>query len=177
MFTAIVSPTLYKFSQVGGNDIGVSGYLTAMWNYSPSLKFMLGVEFSPDSDLKALPIAGLDWAINDQLDLRLIFPKPRLIYTPNDHWSFHVGADLNIATFRTSDSLGTSIGLPQYNDALGTYRDIRIGAGVSYRISKTLSVEADAGYSVNRQIHYTRIDERVKFNPAPYAALGLRLNF
>jgi hypothetical protein len=155
-FTTMVSPTLYKFNDVGGNDIGVSGHLTAMWNYSPSLKFMLGVVFSPDSDLKVLPIAGLDWAINDQLDLRLMFPKPRLIYTPNDHWSFHAGASLNMTTFRTGDSLGTSIGLPQYNDALGTYRDIRIGAGVGYHINKTLSVEADGGYSVNRQIHADR---------------------
>ena len=31
-------------------------------------------------------------------------------------------------------------------------------------------------YSVNRQIDYTRIDERVEFNPAPYAGLGLRLS-
>jgi len=177
MFRALVSPTLYKFSDVGGNDIGVSGGLTAMWNYSPSLKFMAGVVFSPDSDLEVLPVAGLDWAINDQLDLRLMFPKPRLIYTPNDHWSFHAGASLNMATFRTSDSLGTSIGLPQYNDAIGTYRDIRIGLGVGYRINKTLSVEANGGYSVNRQIDYTRIDERVEFDPAPYAGLSMRLSF
>lgn len=177
MFMALVSPTLYKFSDLGGNDIGISGGLTAMWNYGPSLKFMFGMVFSPDSDLKVLPMAGLDWAINDKLDLRLMFPKPRLVYTPNDHWSFQVGADLNMATFRTSDSLGTSIGLPQYNDALGTYRDIRIGTGVGYRISKSLSVEASAGYSVNRQIDYTRIDERVEFDPAPYAGFGLRLGF
>jgi len=175
-FMALAGPTLYKLSDVGGNDIGVSGRLTAMWNYSPSLKFLLGFVFSPDSDIKVLPVAGLDWAINNQLDLRLMFPKPRLIYTPNDHWSFHAGASLNMATFRTSDSLGTSIGLPQYNDAIGTYRDIRIGAGIGYRINKILSVEADCGYSVNRQIDYTRIEQRVKFHSAPYAGLSLRLS-
>ncbi|MDD5169246.1 MAG: DUF6268 family outer membrane beta-barrel protein [Syntrophales bacterium] len=176
-FTALVGPTLYKFSDVSGNDIGFSGRLTAIWSYCPSLKFMFGVVFSPDSDLKVLPLAGLNWAINDQLDLRLMFPKPRLIYTLNDHWSFHVGASFNRATFRTTDSLGTSISLPQYNDAIATYREIRIGAGVGYRINKALSLEAEAGYSVNRQIDYTRIDERVEFYPAPYAALGLRLSF
>lgn len=177
VFMALVSPTLYKFSDLGRNDMGVSGGVTAMCNYSPSLKLMFGVVFSPDSNLKVLPMAGLDWSINDKLDLRLMFPKPRLIYTPNDDWSFHVGADLNMATFRTSDSLGTSIGLPQYNDALGTYSDIRIGTGLGYRISKNLSVEADAGYSVDRQIDYTRIDERAEFDPAPYAGFGLHLSF
>lgn len=176
---ARVSLTLYKFSDVGSNDVGVgvSGGLTAMWNYSPTLKFMFGVMFSPDSDIKALPMAGFDWAINDQLDLRLMFPKPGLIYTPNDRWRVYVGADMNMVTFRTSDSLGTSIGQPQYNDVLGTYRDIRIGAGVGYHFSKTLGVEANAGYSVSRQIDYTRIDERVKFDPSPYMRLGLRISF
>jgi hypothetical protein len=177
MFMARVSPTLYKFNDTGRNDVGVSGGLTAMWNFSPELKFMFGVMFSPDSSIKVLPMAGFDWAINDQIDLRLMFPKPRLIYTPNDGWRFYVGADLNMATFRTSDSLGTSIGLPQYNDELGTYRDIRIGTGVGYHFSKTISVEADAGYSVSRQTDYTRIDERVEFDPAPYLRLGLRMSF
>lgn len=177
-FMAVASPTLYKFSDVGSNDVGVAGRLTAMWNYNPSLKLMFGVVYSPNSDISnVLPIVGLDWAINDQFDLRLMFPKPRLIYTPNDHLSFNVGAELNTVTFRTSDSLGTSIGLQQYNDAIGTYRDIRVGAGVGYRINNSLSVEADAGYSVNRQIDYTRIDERVDFDPAPYAGFSLRMSF
>jgi len=176
-FTTMVGPTLYKFNDVGGNDIGVSGRLTAMWNYSPSLKFMFGLLISPDSDLVVMPIGGLDWIINDQWDLRLMFPKPRLIYTLNDHWSFHAGSSFNTVTFRTGDSLGTSIGLPQYNDAIASYSDIRIGAGVSYRFNKTLSVEADGGYSVKRKIDYTRIDERVDFDPAPYAGISLRMSF
>ncbi len=177
MFMARIAPTLYKFSDVSGNDMGFSGSLTATWKYNPSLKFMFGVIASPDSDIKVLPIAGLDWIISDQLDLRLMLPKPQLIYTPNDRWRFHVGAELNTAIFRTSDSLGTSIGLPQYNDEIGNYRDIRIGTGICYRFSKSISMEADVGYSVNRQIDYTEIDETVEFASAPYAGLGLRVNF
>lgn len=177
MFMAMVSPKLYKFSDVGGNDIGVSGGLTAMWSYSPSLRFMFSLIYSPDSDIEVLPMVGIDWVINDQLNLHLMFPRPRLVYTPNDRWSFNVGADLNMMTFRTDDSLGTSIGLPQYNDTLGTYRDIRIGAGVAHRISKILSVKADIGYSVSRQIDYTGTDECVEFEPTPYAGLALNLSF
>jgi len=177
MFMVRVSTALYKLSDIGSDDVGVSGGLTAMWNYSPSLRFMFGVMYSPDSDLKVLPMVGVDWAINEEFDLRLMLPKPRLIYKPNDHWRFHVGADLNMVTFRTSNSLGTSIGLPQYNDALGTYRDIRIGVGGGYQLKRTLTLEADAGYSVSRQIDYTRIDERVKFDPAPYVHINLRWSF
>ena len=90
-----------------------------------------------------------------------------LNYRPNDHWSSRVGADLNMVTFRTDDSLGTSVVLPQYNDALGTYRDIRIGAGVTHRISKTPSVKANLGYPVNRQIDCAGTDDRVELIPLP----------
>ncbi|MCM0080565.1 DUF6268 family outer membrane beta-barrel protein [Geomonas sp. Red32] len=176
-FVTLVTPALYKFSDVGGNDIGISGAATAIWNYSRSVKYAFGIIVAPDSDIRVLPVAGVDWAINDLFDLRLMFPKPRLIYTPGGHWRVHAGADFNMATFRTGNTLGTSIGLPQYNDALATYRDIRTGAGIGYRFRKALTVEAEGGYSVNRQLDYRRLGQRVEFDPAPYASFSLRLLF
>jgi len=177
MITGIFSPTLYKFSDVGGNDIGFSGGINVLWRYSPSLTLTAGLIVSPDSDLKVLPMVGADWRINDEWDLRLMFPQPRLIYQPDEHWSFHFGANIVGTTFRSSDTLGTSIGRPQYNDALGTYRDIRVGGGLGYQFSKAFRLEAEAGYSVSRQIDYTRIDETVDFDPAPYVRLGMNLGF
>ena len=177
MFMTRITPTLYKLSDIGSNDRSASGSLMATWSYSTSLKYMFGVMVSPDSDIQVLPMVGAEWAISDQVDLRLTFPKPRLIYRPDARWRLHLGADMNMTTFRTSDSLGASTGLLQFNDALGTYRDICIGAGIAYRLGNALSVEVDAGYSVSRQIDYTRIDERVEFDPAPYAGIKLRLGF
>ncbi|OQW96488.1 MAG: hypothetical protein BWK77_04485 [Verrucomicrobia bacterium A1] len=177
MVMALVSPTLYKFDDIGANDFGISGGLTAMWNYSPSLTFMFGLMVASDSDRPVMPALGVNWAINEMLDLNLMFPRPRLVYRPDEHLSLHLGVDMKRATFRTSDTLGTSIGLPQYNDALGNYRDIRLGAGVDYTFTHSLSVEAEAGYSVNRQIDYTQIDERVEFDPAPYFRLGVKVSF
>lgn len=177
MLMGIFSSTLYKFSDVGGNDIGFSGAVTAMWRYSPSLTFRFGAMFSPDSDLQVLPMVGTDWQINEQWHLRLTLPEPRLIYYLAHRWRFHVGASVVGTTFRASNKLGTSIGLPHYNDALGTYRDIRIGAGASYQFDTMVGAEVEAGYSVSRQIDYTRIDEKVKFAPAPYLRVAVRINF
>jgi hypothetical protein len=177
MIMGMFNPTLYKFSDVGGNDIGLSGGINAMWRYSPSLTLMFGLMVSPDSDLKVLPMIGADWRINEEWDLRLMFPQPRLIYQPDEHWSFHFGANMVGTTFRSSDTLGNSISLPQYNDALATYRDIRVGGGVGYQFSKTFRLEVEAGYSVSRQIDYTRIDETVNFDPAPCVRLGLNIGF
>lgn len=177
MIMGMASATLYKFSDVGANDFGFSGGINAMWRYSPSLTWRFGFMASPDSDIPVLPMVGVDWQINEQFNLRLLFPQPRLTYQPNERWNFYTGMNMVGSTFRASESLGDSIGLSQYNDALGTYRDIRLGGGVGYQLTKRFSIEVEAGYSVSRQIDYTRIDEKVEFDPAPYFRLGLRVGF
>jgi hypothetical protein len=176
MIMGMFNPTLYKFSDVGGNDIGFSGGINAMWRYSDSLMLMFGLIVAPDSDLPVLPMVGADWRINPQWDLRLMFPQPRLVFQPDEHWSFYAGANLVGATFRSSDTLGSSIGQPQYNDALATYRDIRVGVGFGYSVSKSVCVEVEGGYSVDRQIDYKDF-ETVNFEPAPYARLGVNIGF
>lgn len=178
MFMARISPTLYKFDDIGGNDIGISGGLMVEWEYSPAVKWMFGLMVMPDNDLPVLPVVGVDWRINERWELQLMFLDPRLVYTLNDQWKIHAGMGLNFGTtFRTSDTLGTSIGLPRFNDALGSYSDMRIGAGVEYQLNKSWSFEAEAGYSMNREIDYQDLDEKVKFGDAPYFRLGLKFEF
>ncbi len=175
--SATVSPTLYKLEDIRSNDIGVSGGLTAIWNSSPKLTWAFGLLMNPDSDVPVLPVVGLIWRMNDRFDLSLVYPKPRLTYRIDDRWRLYAGVNVNAMTFRSKDGLGDSIALPAYNDALGTYRDIRLGAGLGFKITETLSVEAEGGSSIHRQIDYTRIDERVKFDSAAYVRVGLAAAF
>lgn len=177
MLMANVSPTLYRTDGISGSDVGIRGGLMAMWRYSPSLTWMFGVMADPDGEFPVLPLVGANWAINPEFTLSLMAPRPQLVYHPNKRWSYHVGANLNGAIFRTSDTFGTKRGESRYNHALASYRDIRVGAGFEVRVSERLTFNAEGGYSVNRQIDYTRIDERVKFDPAPYFQVGLRAKF
>ncbi len=176
MIMGMVNPSLYKFSDVGGNDIGLSGGINAMWHYSDSLMWMFGLMVAPDSDLPVVPMVGLDWRISPQWDLQLMFPQPRLVFQPDEYWSFHVGMNLVGTTFRTSNTFGTSLGRPEYDDALATYRDIRLGAGFGYNVSKSMRVEVEGGYSVSRQIDYKDF-ETVNFEPGPYVRLGINIGF
>lgn len=177
MITGTLGSTLYKFNDVGWNDVGLSGSINATWRSSPSVSWRFGLMASPDSDIPVLPIVGVDWQINEEFNLRLLFPQPRLTYQPPGRWKFFAGMNLAGTTFRASESLGNSIGQAQYNDALGTYRDIRLGGGFGFQWNRRFSLEAEAGYSVSRQIDYTRVDEQVEFGPAPYFRLGLRVGF
>lgn len=173
----MLSPKIYKFEDLGANDIGLSGGLYASWIYSSTLRFAFGLIVAPDSDVPVLPVAGLDWQINDRFDLSLMYPRPRLSYRIDDRWKLHLGADVNSVTFRTSDTFGNERAMPRYNDALATYRDIRVGFGVGYRVSNSVSLEAETGYSVSRQFRYSRIDEHVSFESAPYCRLGISARF
>jgi hypothetical protein len=177
MFIARISPLFYRLYDVNSDDVGVAGGLMAMWNYSPTFQFMFGIMVAPDSDLPVLPMAGMNWRINEQWDLSLMFPQPRLTFQPNEHWRFYAGVNINGTTFRTSNALGNDIGNARYNNALGTYRDVRFGGGIGYTLNQNVRVEAEAGYSISRQIDYTDLDTTVKFDPAPYVRIGINVGF
>lgn len=176
---AKVTPTLYSLNGVDSHDIGLSYGLMAKYkyDYSPSLKILSGLMYSPGSSFNLLPVVGVDWDITDRFNLQLMFPMPRLTYTPNKLWKFHVGAELNEVMFRTGNSFGTDANLSRYNDTLGSYSEIKAGAGLNYQISRSISAGLDAGYALNRQITYTNINERVDLGSAPYVGIGLRMSF
>jgi len=148
------------------------------WQYSQSMKWVFGMMYQPNNSMPVIPLIGGEWQINDEWQLLMTFPQPRLVYSPNDQWRFHVGMDLILGTtFRTTDTFGTEMGMPRFNGQLGSYSDTRIGAGIGYQLSKALSIEAEGGMSMGRSIEYEDIDETVEFDAAPYFRLGLRYEF
>jgi hypothetical protein len=60
---------------------------------------------------------------------------------------------------------------------LGTYHDFHLGAGVEYALLPGLSLSAEGGYSVGREIDYKRIGQTVAFDPAPYGQVGVKYRF
>lgn len=176
-FSALLSPSLYRLEDVRGDDLGISGGVLARYQANPSLTWSFGLFAAPDSDLPVMPVVGVRWLINDRYTLEVGMPKTRLSYRIDSKWAVYGGVDLNGAVFRTSEDLGTKTGLPQYNNALATYRDVRLGVGTSYEFAHGLRAELETGYSVYREIDYFRIDDSVRFDPAPYVRLGLNIRF
>jgi hypothetical protein len=176
-FNVLLSPSLYRLEGLRGDDLGISGGVLARYQVKPSLTLSFGLFGAPDSDIPVMPIAGLRWLINDHYTLDVGMPKTRLSYRMEPKWAVYGGLDLNGAVFRANEDLGTKAGLPQYNNAMATYRDIRLGVGTSYELMKRLHAELEAGYSVYREIDYFRIDDTVRFEPALYIRLGLNVRF
>ena len=173
-FAGRVGPRLYRVDNVNGNDVGITGVVMAIYKWKPNLMIALGIAFDPDNQVPVLPAAGLRWDIRPELTLNLMFPKPEIIYRWNPKLSLFVCGDLNFATFRADQNLGDKIGQPVFNNALGTYRDFHIAGGAKYQILGALSISIEGGYSVGREIDYTRINKTVSFDPSPYIQIGLK---
>ncbi len=176
-FTGVVGPSLYRFDDIHSDDFGVSGGFLATYQQNPALTWTFGIMASPDNDVPVLPIVGVRWLISDHYTLEVGVPKTRLTYHIDRQWSLYTGLDLNGTTFRAEENLGTKTGFPQYNNALGTYRDIRLGIGASYEVLRGLRAEAEVGYSVYRRIDYSDIGQEVQFDPAPYVRVGVSYRF
>lgn len=170
---ARVQPMLYRLDNVGSNDLGFSTGLLASWSYSASLRFRFGLLVAPDSDLPVLPNAGLEWDFLERWTLHLTIPRPRVSYALTDEISLHVGASMRAVTFRSGDDPD----FPSFDDALANYREVSLGLGGRYRLGRRVNVEAEFGYAALRQLEYTRLDERVRFNPSLSIRFALRIAF
>jgi opacity protein-like surface antigen len=175
--SAALGPVLYRVTDVDSGDIGLGGRVQAIWRWRPNLTLAFGIGFEPDANVPVLPAAGARWRIQTNLTLNLMFPRPVLVYRAAPKLSVFAGADVKFAVFRASEDFGDKLGQPRYDNALGTYRDFHLGAGVTCEVARSLFLSVEGGYSVGRELDYKRIDQTVTFDPAPYVQTGLKYRF
>jgi len=176
-FAASLGPVLYALQDIESNDLGIVAMVNAAYRVRPNLLLSFGAAVNPDTDVVVFPAIGARWDIRTNLTLNLMFPKPGIIYRAAPRLSLFAGGGLNGATFRTDNQMASRTGLPQFNRALATYWDFHLGVGVEYQLIRRVFANLEGGYSLGRQIHYTRVHETVKFDPSPYVQAGLRFRF
>ena len=49
------------------------------------------------------PGGGITWLFSDKLRLQAVFPRPALVYRPNDDWDIRAVGELNFISARTDD--------------------------------------------------------------------------
>ena len=122
------------------------------------------------------PGGGIIWLISDDLRLQAVFPKPALVYQPNDDWEFRILGELNIASFRTDDVLTTERKL-QLHNAVVQYSEDRAGLQISYNGFKPFKISLDGGYTVRREFDFFRADQAKRTDPAPYVRVAVEARF
>jgi hypothetical protein len=131
---------------------------------------VLGVDVDPFEQVPVIPICGFNWKINDQYNLRAVFPQPRFSYTPNKALEFFVAADLVGGGFRNGPTDD-----PRTNNALLNYSEYRVASGVNYNPRKGLSFEMTVGWSIERRYDYFRAGPDDSTKSAPYVKLDLSI--
>ncbi len=169
-FTA--GPAIYRYDDLSIEDVGIAGELRVTYQVSPDLDFYLGADYEMDGKYPVLPAAGIKWKVNDHFLLDLRLARLEADYLANDQLSFFIDGNTDYEVFRANSHLGNQLGIPSFNNAVGTYEDFHGGLGFRYQFNPGLSLSAEAGYSFGRNIEYDRIDHHsIYFDSAPYAQL------
>ena len=119
---------------------------------------------------------GIIWLITDKLRLQGVFPKPALIYQPNDDWDLRIMGELNYTSFRTDDVLTTEQKL-QLHNAIVQYSEDRAGVQIGYTGIKHVKLIGGAGVTVERNFDFFRAHQSKRTDPAPYLRIAAEAKF
>ncbi len=122
------------------------------------------------------PGGGIIWLFSDKLRLQAVFPKPALIYEPNDDWDFRLAGELNYTSFRTDDVVTTERKL-QLHNAIVQYSEDRAGVQVGYSGFKPFKIIAGAGVTLRRDFDFFRASQAKRTDPAPYVRIAMETKF
>jgi hypothetical protein len=122
------------------------------------------------------PGGGLIWLFSDHLRLEGVFPKPALVYSPNDDWEFRLAGNLYYESFRT-DNVMTREAKLQVQNAVVQYSEDRAGLSATYSHFKPFDITFDAGVTVRRDFDFFRAEASAKTDPAPYVRLAVQAKF
>src|SRR6266436_1030311 len=122
------------------------------------------------------PGGGLIWLFTDHLRLEGVFPKPALVYNPNDDWEFRLAGNLFYESYRTDDVITPARKL-QVHNAIVQYSEDRAGLQITYSHFKPFDITLDGGYTFRRDFDFFRAEAAVKSDPAPYVRFAVEAKF
>jgi len=168
-----------------GNDAGILGRDLscplvggASYFVSADLQLVAGVSYNPDRRYPVLPGIGFRWKVSANWVLDAVLPTPRVEYTMSKSLMLYAGADLRDDTFRMGGDFGRAHGIPELDDAVVDYAEVRVGAGASWKINSAITMQIESGCVVVDQFDFHRDDIRFRSTDAPpYGGISLKAAF
>jgi hypothetical protein len=153
------------------NSFDVPIHAVTGFKIRDDIHLVLGVEVDPFEQVPVIPICGFNWKINDQYNLRAVFPQPRFSYMPSKVLEFFVSGDLVGGGYRNGPTNDR-----RTNNAILDYSEYRAATGVNYNPQKGFSCEITAGWSVERRFDYFRAGPDDLTRSAPYFKLDISID-
>ena len=172
-----LDPGVYFQDNIGSDNFDVPGKAYVTFPLKKDKVFAtVGLGWGAFQDPVVAPGGGITWLISDKLRLQAVFPKPALVYQPNDDWEFRILGELNYLNVRTDDVVTTERKLQVHNAVL-QYSEYRAGVQFAYSGIKYLKLIAGAGATIERDFDFFRIHQSKRTDPAPYVRIGVEAKF
>jgi hypothetical protein len=172
-----LDPGVYFQDHISGNAFDVPGKAFVSFPLMKDKIFAtVGLGWGQFQDPVVAPGGGITWLINDKLRLQAVFPKPALVYQPNDDWDIRAIGELNFLGART-DQVHTTERKLQVDDAVVQYSEYRAGLQVGYSGLEPFKIIAGAGATIERNFDFFRINQSKRTELAPYIRIGVEAKF
>jgi uncharacterized protein DUF6268 len=171
-------PGIYSdFKDIDENDVNVPFIIGASWLVDTDLQIFAGLSVDLFREYPVLPGLGIRWRFAEDWTLMLVPPDPRIIYSIDKNLQVFAGLDVKGMNARVGDSFGTVRGRPNLDNALLNLTEIRVGAGVSYKVFDSIMLDLEGGYMVYRRYDFFRANVHLESEPAPYVQFAVKGSF
>jgi hypothetical protein len=174
-------PGIYSNARdVTSRAFNVPFEVAASYFVSADLIFLGGVYVDVNAGTPVFPVIGVHWKVSDKWVIEGMPPRPQIQYTLSDSVTLFAGADLREETFVVDNKFGTLRGSPQLNNAILEYNEIRAGAGLTWKVSKNVTLDVEGGCTPYRRFEYPHVGDGFKVKSedlVPYLRVGLSALF
>src|SRR6266513_2610711 len=172
-----LEPGVYFQDHISGNAFDVPGRAYVSFPLKKDKIFAtVGFGWGQFQDPVVAPGGGITWLINDKLRLQAVFPKPALVYQPNDDWDIRALGELNFLGARPGEVHTAERNL-QLDNALVQYSEYRAGLQVGYSGFKPFKIIAGVGATIQRNFDFFRVNQSKRTDPAPYLRIAAEAKF
>jgi uncharacterized protein DUF6268 len=172
-----LDPGVYFQDHISGNAFDLPGKAFVSFPLKKDKIFAtVGFGWGQFQDPVVAPGGGITWLINDKLRLQAVFPKPALVYQPNDDWDIRAIGELAFLGART-DQVHTTEQKLQLDDALVQYSEYRAGLQIGYSGLKPLKLVVGAGATIRRNFDFFRVEQSKRTEPAPWIRIAAEAKF
>jgi hypothetical protein len=172
-----LEPGVYFQDSVSGDAFNIPGKAFVTFPLKKDKIFaVVALGWGAFQEPVVAPGGGIIWLISDKLRLQGVFPRPALVYQPNDDWDIRAIGELNYLGARTDDVVTTERKL-QLHDAVVQYSEYRAGLEFSYSGFKPFKIIAGAGATIQRNFDFFRANQAKRTDPAPYIRIAAEARF
>jgi len=168
-------PGFYSdFKQLGTRSLNVPVLLTANYTAGPDLTWTFALSLNAFAKNPVLPVLGVRWQFAPDWEFDLGFPRTGITRRLGDGLALRADASFQGGSYRVMHAPAV---MPALGGTLLDYREIRIGAGLDFKLADATTLSVDAGLVADRRFDYHQRGYRLDGDTAGFLKISFRARF